>query len=377
VLCHAWHEQRLSTTHDVTVASHNRLVDIVGSASAELPHVAALIDEVLAPAANHVDRHGVQRVALDHLADAGLLGTALPIPEQRELAELIARTDASTWFCWVQHQTPLTILRDFATPEAAARYAEVLDGLASGEMISGVAFAHVRRPGHPNPAATRVEGGWSVTGTLDWVTSWDIADVVLVLVAAESSLISFFLTAGEVPSLREGVTVGEPLRLLAMTGTHTRPIRLDSVFVPDDEIVAILDGHAWKAADSIKTANANPAIFGIARGAISELDDLATAREDSRIRALVTKLAAECVDIRARAYAAIDGEANVDTRLRLRAEALDHLMRACLSVVTARAGASMIEGCSAERRVREALFMQVQAQTAATRAAMQELALER
>jgi alkylation response protein AidB-like acyl-CoA dehydrogenase len=251
----------------------------------------------------------------------------------------------------------------------------MLAGLESGEMISGVAFAHVRRPGPPNPRAARVEGGWSITGTLDWVTSWDIADVVMVMVVADSSLISFFLTAGEVPSRREGVTVGDPLRLLAMSGTHTRPIRLDSLFVPDDEVIAVLDLPTWQTTDSIKTANANPAIFGIARGAISDLDDLATERQDSRLRALCDKLAGECIDMRARSYAAIDNEVDIDTRLHVRAEALDLVMRACTAHVSARAGASMLLGCSAERRVREALFMQVQAQTAATRAAMQDLAL--
>jgi len=352
-------------------------VDIVGSASAELPQVAALIDDVLVPAANSVDERGVQRVALDHLADAGLLGTALPAAEQRELAELIARADASTWFCWVQHQTPLTTLRDRAVPGAAVRHAELLAGLESGEKLAGVAFAHLRRPGPPNPAATRVEGGWQVTGTLDWVTSWDIADVVLVMVAAGTDIICFFLAAGEVPSRYPGVVVGEPLRLLAMSGTHTRPLRLEGLLIPDDDVVAILDGESWRLSDSDKTANANPAIFGVARGAICELDDLATARSDTRMRALADRLADECREIRALAYAAIDDEADVDTRLRLRARALDHVMRACTAVVTARAGASMMSGCSAERRVREALFLQVQAQTAATRGAMLELALER
>jgi len=352
-------------------------VDIVGSASAALPQVEALIDEVLVPAANDVDERGVQRVALDHLADAGLLGTPLPVAEQRELAELIARADASTWFCWVQHQTPLTILRDFASAEILDRHADLLTGLESGEILAGVAFAHVRRPGPPNPAATRVEGGWSISGTLDWVTSWDIADVVLVLVAAESSLIAFFLTAGEVPSRHRGVTVGEPLRLLAMSGTHTRPIRLDELLVPDAEVIATLDEATWRAADLIKTSNANPATFGIARGAISELDGLATHRADAQLRALADRLAEECRSIRSRSYAAIDDNADVAIRLRLRALALDHLLRACTAVVTARAGASMISGCATERRMREALFLQVQAQTAATRGAMLDLALER
>lgn len=377
MLGHPRHQQGISTAHAVTVASHNRPVDIVGSASAELPHIEALIDEVLVPGADHVDQHGVQRVALDHLADAGLLGSPLPVAEQRELSELIARADASTWFCWSQHQAPILILRNFADPEAVASHEELLADLEAGERLAGVAFAHVRRPGLPNPTATRVEGGWRIDGTLDWVTSWDIADVVLVMVATESALLCFFLDAGEIPSSRQGVEVGEPLHLLAMGGTHTRPVRFDSCFVSDDEIIPILDVDAWRRADDMKTANVNPAIFGIARGAISELDELATSRGDARVRALASTLAAECIDIRERGYAAIDQDLDVGIRLRLRAEALDLVMRACLAIVTARAGASMLTGSSTERRVREALFMQVQAQTAATRAAMQDLALGR
>jgi hypothetical protein len=154
-------------------------------------------------------------------------------------------------------------------------------------------------------------------------------------------------------------------------------VRFVDCFVSDEEVISILDMESWRRADDSKTANVNPAIFGIARGAISELDDLASARDDSRLRAVASKLAAECIDIRQRGYAAIDQDLDVDVRLTIRAEALDLLMRACLAVVTARAGASMMSGCSAERRVREALFMQVQAQTAATRAAMQDLALDR
>ncbi|MGI9135896.1 MAG: hypothetical protein ACR2JS_02400 [Candidatus Nanopelagicales bacterium] len=345
-------------------------MDIVGSASTELPHIAALIDDVLVPGADFVDDVGVARVALDHLADAGLLGTPLVAQEQRELTELIARADASTWFCWTQHQTPLRVLADSARPEAAALRADLLPGLESGELLSGVAHAHLRRPGTPNPRAERVAGGWRVTGTLDWVTSWDIADVVMVMVEDAGMLVCFFLKAGDVPSGTPGVNIGEPLRLLAMGGTHTRPLEFRDLHVSDEQVVAVLNAHEWRAADSVKTANSNPAIFGITRGALSDLDDLARSRQDSTMRSLADSLAAQCIDIRARAYAAQDAAESVETRRGIRAEALDLLMRSCVAVVTARSGAAMIRGNSAERRVREALFMQVQAQTAETREAM-------
>jgi hypothetical protein len=72
--------------------------------------------------------------------------------------------------------------------------------------------------------------------------------------------------------------------------------------------------------------------------------------------------------VRRRAYAlADDPKTSVDERLSVRAAALDHVLRATTAVVIARAGAAMRAGHDAERRVREALFLQVQAQTAASR----------
>ena len=52
--------------------------------------------------------------------------------------------------------------------------------------------------------AERVHGGWSITGKLDWVTSWDIADVMLVMVRASGDyadkIVCFYLAAGRDPA---------------------------------------------------------------------------------------------------------------------------------------------------------------------------------
>ena len=87
------------------------------------------------------------------------------------------------------------------------------------------------------------------------------------------------------------------------------------------------------------------------------------------MRDLVDSLAHECRTIRAAAYSAADAGAAVPDRLALRAASLDLAVRAATSVVIARSGAAMRRGCSAERRLREAMFLQVQAQTAVTRQA--------
>ena len=108
----------------------------------------------------------------------------------------------------------------------------------------------------------------------------------------------------------------------------------------------------------------------MARAAIAELDALATQRSDPSLAELTHALAEECRVVRRAAYAAIeDPDAPVDLRLSYRAAALELAVRSTTAVVIARAGAAMRKGQPAERRVREAMFLLVQAQTAATRRA--------
>lgn len=352
--------------------------DPVGSADPALVVPGSgVIARMVAPFAAEADAAGVRRSTIDALAAEGLLGTPLsPAGVQRELSELLAGSDASTWFCWVQHFSPLRTL------EADSPGHSLLAGLRSGEVLSAVAFAHIRRPGPPNPVATRVAGGWRLDGTLDWVTSWDIADVVMVMAqgAGEdaSSFVCCFLPAGRSPAQTPGLEVGAPLALLAMSGTHTRPLALASVFVPDELVGAVLDRERWLAEDAVTSADANPSAFGVARGAIAELDLIAEQRSDRSLAELAAALATDCRAIRAGAYDAI-GNPDVATvdRLQLRAASLDLTTRAATAVIVARAGAAMRSGQSAERRLREAMFLQVQAQTAASRRATIDLLIER
>ncbi|NQW73222.1 MAG: acyl-CoA/acyl-ACP dehydrogenase, partial [Actinobacteria bacterium] len=166
-------------------------MDPVGADTEELPDAAALIATVIAPAAEQVDVVGVQRSAIDALAAAGLFGNPLARSPQRELTELLAAADASTWFCWVQHQSPLRTLalasRSDATPDVDNLRERLLGGMQSGRLLASVAFSHLRRGGAPNPVATRTADGWVLKGSLDWVTSWDIADVVMIMARTDQA----------------------------------------------------------------------------------------------------------------------------------------------------------------------------------------------
>ncbi|MFM8352106.1 MAG: hypothetical protein ACKN9D_13705 [Actinomycetales bacterium] len=215
------------------------------------------------------------------------------------------------------------------------------------------------------------------------MTSWDIADVVQIMVRGsgpdEDRFLCFLLpTREEIPGLR----VEPALQLLAMSGTHTRPVTLDDLQVNVDQVIAVLDAPTWQVQDAARTAQASPAIFGLIRAGLAELQVIAErGQPGNQVIDLVEQAVLDCRHLRQQAYALTDGgdvsAHGIQQALQLRAAALDLAVQVATSVITQRAGAAILTRCSAERRLRETMFLQVQAQTAATRQAMNTLSLHR
>jgi alkylation response protein AidB-like acyl-CoA dehydrogenase len=357
-------------------------VDIVGPDELALPKSHEPLLGAIAAAAAGNDRDGVPRTSFEALAAAGLLGKHLEPPSlQRELAERLCMADGSLSFCWLQHQVPLRRLQT-ATSTAEAPAAEALrerwlEPVATGRALAGVAFAHLRRPGEPNPAATRIPGGWRLDGLLDWITSWDIADLVLLFIrcldAGSDRVVGLMLPAGASGALLpKGIHLGDPLALLAMGGTHTRPMQFDAAELSDSQVLFVEDYSRWSEADAATVCRVSPMVFGCIRGAIADLHQVASRHNDARALTLAVDLAHECKQLRREAYVLIDAdpEGSGELRLRhreLRAQTLELAMRSAQAAVIAHAGAAMYAGCETERRLREASFLLVQAQTADSR----------
>lgn len=326
----------------------------------------------IAESAERSDREGVPRSHFNDLAAVGAHGAPTDTAQWRELAEQIAGADASTWFCWVQHQTPLRTLESGGNqPAAHALQNQWLPGLQSGQYLAAVAFAHIRRPGPANPVAVNVNGDWQLQGSLDWVTSWDIADVVMVmcLTADKSDIVTCFIPTKKFSEVIHGSTLGEPLELLSMSGTHTRPIRFVNSVIPAEFVFNVSGFSEWQVTDARKTVAPNPAALGLARAAIGELETIGIARNSSEILTLVAALTQQVNSLRHTAYSLLDqgdGASSVDL-MQSRVEILEFARDCTAAVIIARAGAGMQSGKSAERRVREAMFLQVQAQTERTR----------
>lgn len=319
--------------------------------------------------AEQLDVDGVTRGHVAALAEVGWLGAwapdelgggGAPVGVVRELVEQLSGASGALWFVATQHRSPAEAAIGTANDALRERWAQPL---ASGRALGAVAFAHLRRPGPPGVVATRDGVGWRVTGRLDWVTSWGLADALLLMAeTADGRVVQALLPATE----QAGLVVTGPLALAAMGATSTVGISLDGLLVGPDELVRVLPKPDWSARDAERTADATPASFGLARAALDRLAVTAERRGSRAAGELALALAARLVAARRSAYALADEVppgVRVPERLALRAEALDLAQRAAAAVVAAEAGRAMLLDSPGQRWAREALFHLVQAQT--------------
>jgi alkylation response protein AidB-like acyl-CoA dehydrogenase len=351
---------------------------------AEHPSVRAavrLARDVLAPHAAAADdpARGVDPAHLALLADAGLFSVAVPVGEggpggdarvDAEVVEVLSGACGATLFVVLQHRLPQLTARGSygaGTPGPAAQRHRA--GLSSGRTRAGIALAHLRRPGPPSVRAEPRGAGWRFTGAADWCTGWGLTDVVMVAGTAPGDrIVLALLPARETGGLR----AGPPLRLSVMGGTRTVALALDDLAVGPDDVLAVLDGPTWRAADAARTANVTPAALGLLRRVVVALAALGEERERPEAGEAALTLAGRAAALRADGYALSTEVAPAERqaeRVTLRAEVAALTVRAAQALVAARAGGALLAESPEQRWARKATFHLVQAQTAAVRAA--------
>lgn len=327
--------------------------------------------------AETVDVGGVTRERVDLAARSGLLALTAPVQHggggeapavARAVTEQLAGACGTTWFVTAQHALPVSLLVGADEPVRS----RLLRPLCDGQVLAATAVSHLRRPGPPAVRARPSGNGWELSGHIGWLTSWGLADDMVVGAAtADGRLVFAYLPATEQP----GLQVGSPLATAAMRGTRTTTLELDAVQVPESAVVQVVEAGPWCERDLAKTANVVPAVFGLLHTTCGLLvqssgrDDTAAAGE------LAVTLAETAADVRHRAYRLIDEVAPIEQvpqRLALRAHALQLLVHGTSALVATGAGAAMATQHPAQRLAREALFHLVQAQTADVRRATLE-----
>ncbi|MFJ9376992.1 acyl-CoA dehydrogenase family protein [Streptomyces sp. NPDC101455] len=322
-----------------------------------------LADDLLAPHAEQVDQEGVPASHIEAVKRSGLLGVSAPVAYggsaapaavARETAEILAGACCSTWFVQTQHHTPVMTL---ARSELPLRE-RLLGPLARGELMSGVAYAHLRAHPRIPVRVTRERGGWRFEGTVPWYTGWGLNDVMLLAGVTDADEALFAFTEARE---QEGLRPSDPMRLAALTASRTVSLELDGLWLPEDAVALRLPYAEWVRTDRPKPTNASPAVFGVAEAALALLDD----DTSGPIRTRLDK-------VRTQAYHLADHPVpheHLAERLALRTQAYEVLMTATTAAVVAGGGRSLSLTNRAQRLAREALFLLVQGQTAESRRA--------
>ncbi|MFI5685152.1 acyl-CoA dehydrogenase family protein [Streptomyces sp. NPDC051636] len=327
-----------------------------------------LADELLAPNAERVDQEEVPASHIEAIRRSGLLGVSAPkeyggaeapAGVARETAEILAGACCSTWFVVTQHHTPVKLLASSDQPVRE----RLLRPLASGELLAGIAFAHVRAFPRVPVRAVPERGGWRFDGVVPWYTGWGLNDMMLLAGVTDAAEVVFaFGEAREQPGLRPS----PPMRLAALTAARTVSLRLDGMWLPGEAVVLRTPQDRFALVDRPRNTNASPAVFGVAYAALALLDEVPDAADAAR--ALRTRLD----EVRGQAYALWDHPVpheRIEERLALKTRAFDLMRAATTAAIVAGGGRSLDRASRAQRLAREAMFLLVQGQTSEVRRA--------
>ncbi|WP_432042307.1 acyl-CoA dehydrogenase family protein [Streptomyces cadmiisoli] len=332
------------------------------AADALVARARRLADDLLVPHAEQVDQEGVPGSHVEAVKRSGLLGlgapveyggSAAPVAVFRETEEILAGACCSTWFVQTQHHRPVKLLTESELPVRD----RLLRPLATGELLAGIAYTHLRAFPRVPVRAVPDRGGWRFDGTVSWYTGWGLNDVmVLAGVTDEDEVVFVCAEAREQPGLRPS----PPLRLAALMAARTVSLALDGLWLPEEAVVLRLPRKDFARLDRPKNTNASPAVFGVADAAL----DVVAGSRDGRETAEALRVRLD--EVRRGAYALADHPVpheHIEERLALKTRAYDVLRAATAAAVVAGGGRSMDLGSRAQRLAREGMFLLVQGQT--------------
>lgn len=326
-----------------------------------------LADGLLAPHAARVDQEGVPTGHIEAVKQSGLLGVSAPkeyggagAPDAvaREVQEILAGACCSTWFVQTQHHSPVRLLTQSAPPVRE----RLLGPLASGELLAGIAYAHVRAFPRLPVRVTAERGGLRFDGRVPWYTGWGLNDVMLLAgVTEEDEVVFAFTEAREQPGLR----ASPPMRLAALSAARTVSLELDGLRLPEESVVLRTPQEKFALVDRPRATNASPAVFGVAYAALSVAEEAGESKTSAALRWRLDEVRRQAYDL---AEHPVPHE-HLAERLALKTRAYDLMRAATTAAVVAGGGRATGLDSTAQRLFREGMFLLVQGQTAEVRRA--------
>ena len=186
---------------------------------------------------------------MSELGELGLLGSTLPSEYGGSevnyvsyglVAREVERVDSGYRSAMsVQSSLVMHPIYSYGSEEQRKKY---LPGLATGELIG--CFGLTEPDSGSDPAslstkATKVDGGYSLTGNKMWITNSPVADVFVIWAKLDGVIRGFVLEKG-----MSGLSAPKIEGKFSLRASVTGEVVMDNVFVPDENIFPEITGLA-------------------------------------------------------------------------------------------------------------------------------------
>lgn len=228
--------------------------------------------EKLQPRVLEANRNEVfDREIMRELGELGLLGATLPAKYGGSevnyvsyglIAREVERVDSGYRSAMsVQSSLVMHPIYAYGSEDQRLKY---LPKLASGEWVGCFGLTEPNSGSDPasmTTYATKVDGGYRITGNKMWITNSPIADVFVIWAKLDKKIRGFVLEKG-----MEGLSAPKIEGKFSLRASITGEIVMDNVFVPDENMFPEISGLAGPF------GCLNKARFGIAWGSLGAAD---------------------------------------------------------------------------------------------------------
>jgi alkylation response protein AidB-like acyl-CoA dehydrogenase len=251
-------------------------------------------------------------------------------------------------------------LTEAATPWSRGASANLIGGGVLGVTGMASAFKDAAGCGALDLGATPAGEGYRLTGTLRWASNL-YSDSVMVT-AAQTDTGEKLVVA--LPLATNGVTIGNHFDLLALGSTASSFLKLDDVYVGDDQILSLgIESFLTRVRPTFLVLQSAMCV-GLARRCLNEVEP-SLAGVNLAFAAQFGSLSAELAGIESQLTsfaAAVGGPTTPAKRalLTLRLAAADVVSAAAALEIRTAGGRGYARRTDASRRFREAAFIPVQ-----------------
>jgi alkylation response protein AidB-like acyl-CoA dehydrogenase len=339
--------------------------------------------ESVAPRASEIDHDPeVLRDALKGMGDRSLLALRVPnvwggagVSEEtyRRFQQLVSRYSGALAFLQTQHQSAADMLTNSENESLKRQY---LPYMSTGQVLVGVGFSQLRRPGEPLVKATPVKGGYQLDGQVPWVTGFGFfQDFIVGAMLPDNRAVYGVVPCVDTLQADQGalakhtdrlIAFSEPMQLAAMASTNTVTATLSHWFLPEERVIFIRPGGAIHESDKKNVLHHGFFALGCARAGLDILEAAYHTKQLPFIKLAFESLNEEVTRCDAAMMQALSSESQPwEERLQLRAWAINLALRCAHAAVTVSSGAANYTHHPAQRVYREALVFTVSGQTTA------------